>query len=273
MRNMHNPLWDCGHDVALLYLCMKLHVTRPQEGSEPAQNPIYMICKRFLALMEATGTMSLSVLQSYVLISVYEYSQSVYPAAWMSPGASIRYGYCLGIHEHKEAPKLLGHPPTWNEREERLRTWWGALIMDRCVSLGGQGRSYSSEDPGPSLELPVDTVAWDDGEIGAPAPAMSAPISEPRTPFARLCQGALVLGKVIRHHYRPIEEESIQFARASELYFEASELARQVTKESQQYPQSVLLYAAPTAVCFSALANLCEPYACKRKFKVHFIAI
>ncbi len=107
---MLNPLWEAGPDLALLFLCMKLMITRPQEGLESAQHPIYTAAKRFLALMESSGMTSLLVLQSYILVALYEIGQAIYPAAWMSVGACVRYGLLLGIHDHESAAPLLPRP-------------------------------------------------------------------------------------------------------------------------------------------------------------------
>lgn len=109
-RNLENPLYDAGPDLALLFLCMKLIISRPQDGIDTSQIPIYASAKRFLALMEATGSMSLLVLQAGILITWYEYGQSIYPAAYMSAGWCVRYGNLLGINEHVEAAELLGRP-------------------------------------------------------------------------------------------------------------------------------------------------------------------
>jgi hypothetical protein len=110
MRNMLNPLWEAGPDLALLFLCMKLMITRPQEGLESAHHSIYTAAKRFLGLMEASGMTSLLVLQAYVLVATYEIGQAIYPAAWMSAGACVRYGQLLGINGHEAAPQLIGRP-------------------------------------------------------------------------------------------------------------------------------------------------------------------
>ncbi len=107
-RNMANPLWEGGPDLALLFLCMKLITSRPHDGVECAHNPIYLSAKRFVALMEATGTVSLLVLQANLLVTWYEYGQAIYPAAWMSAGWCIRYANMLGINGHDEAAQLLG---------------------------------------------------------------------------------------------------------------------------------------------------------------------
>lgn len=106
-RNMLNPMWEAGPDLALLFLCMKLMITRPQDGLENAYNPMYVAAKRFVSLMEANGMVSLMVLQAYILVALYEIGQSIYPAAWMTVGASARYGQLLGIHDLDRAPQLL----------------------------------------------------------------------------------------------------------------------------------------------------------------------
>lgn len=106
--NMANPHWVWGPDTALLYLCMKLVCSRPQDGVESSQNQSYMSAKRFLSLVEATGTVSLLVLQAALLVFWYEYGQAIYPAAYMSAGWCERYGILLGINGHSSAYEMLG---------------------------------------------------------------------------------------------------------------------------------------------------------------------
>jgi hypothetical protein len=132
-RNMLNPLWEAGPDLALLFLAMKLIITRPQDGADSSLNPVYQAAKRFLGLMEASGLVSLLVLQSYILVNLYEMSMAIYPAAWMTAGTSVRYALVLGINTHQDVPQLLGHVNSWTEHEERIRCWWGVLIIDRYV--------------------------------------------------------------------------------------------------------------------------------------------
>ena len=110
MVNMSSPHWEAGPDLALLFLCMKLIISRPPDGIESYQASVYISAKRFLALMEAAGTVSLFVLQAGLLITWYEYGQAIYPAAWMSAGWCVRYGNLLGINGHSETLELLGRP-------------------------------------------------------------------------------------------------------------------------------------------------------------------
>jgi hypothetical protein len=109
-RNMANPLWEAGPDLALLFLCMKLVISRPQDGIESSQNHIYVSAKRFIALLEATGTATLLMLQANILVTWFEYGQAIYPAAWMSAGWCTRYGNMLGINGNEHTTDLLGRP-------------------------------------------------------------------------------------------------------------------------------------------------------------------
>lgn len=106
-QNMINPLWEAGSDLALLFLCMKLNISRLSEG-ESSQTAIYYSAKKFIALAEASGMTSLMVLQAMLLVTLYEFSQAIYPAAWMTVGACTRYGLLLGINGHPDAAQLLG---------------------------------------------------------------------------------------------------------------------------------------------------------------------
>jgi hypothetical protein len=107
---MLNPMWEAGPDLALLFLCMKLIITTPQDGLGNHQNPIYTASKRFIALMESNGITSLLVLQAYILVALYEIGQAIYPGAWMSVGLCVRYGLLLGINGHESVADLLGLP-------------------------------------------------------------------------------------------------------------------------------------------------------------------
>lgn len=107
-RNMANPMWEGGPDLALLFLCMKLIISTPPDGLEASQNPLYLSAKRFIALLEAAGSVSLHVLQANLLVTWYEYGQAIYPAAFMSAGWCVRYGNMLGISGNSEAAELLG---------------------------------------------------------------------------------------------------------------------------------------------------------------------
>ncbi|KFY03880.1 hypothetical protein O988_01141 [Pseudogymnoascus sp. VKM F-3808] len=261
-RNMLNPMWEAGPDLALLFLCMKLMGPRPQDDPEVIYNPIYAAAKRFISSLEASGIVSLMMLQAYILVALYELGHSIYPAAWMTVGACARYGQVLGIHDSERAPQLLPLVSSWTELEERRRTWWGVVILDRVVSIGSKGRVLACEDPRDRAALPATTSAWDEGQMASlNPPSVSSPLSDPLCPFARLCQASRLLGKVLRHHGQRDMPETERFQQASDLYLELSDLARILVHQAAM-PQEYLAFTTPMSVCFSALCALCDPYAC-----------
>jgi hypothetical protein len=106
-RNLLNPLWEAGPDLALLFLCMKLVTLSPLDTSDMQRTTVYAAAKRFLLTLEASGLISLTMLQAYVLLGLYEAGQGIYPAAYMTVGSMARYGILVGVHDPEYAPQLL----------------------------------------------------------------------------------------------------------------------------------------------------------------------
>jgi len=108
--SLGQPLWDGGPDLAMLFLAMKLIISYPEEGVASADNPIYIASKRYLSLLESSGTVTLCYLQSLLLVALYEYGHAIYPAAWMTVGACARYADMLGLPMFADTAVVLGSP-------------------------------------------------------------------------------------------------------------------------------------------------------------------
>lgn len=107
--NLGISLADGGPDLALLFLAMRLITTPPPpEPDSAAELPLYRTTKHFTALLEAAGTTSIMHLQAMIIVTLYEYSHAIYPAAWMSVGACVRYAAMLGLPSYGEATSVLG---------------------------------------------------------------------------------------------------------------------------------------------------------------------
>lgn len=102
-----DDLWGGGSEYFLLCLCMNLICSRTIDGLEPSQVPAYSAAKRFITIMETSGTMSLMVLQSNIIVTLYEYGHSIYPAAYISAAWSVRYAQLLGVDGH-DSSQMLG---------------------------------------------------------------------------------------------------------------------------------------------------------------------
>ncbi|KAH8648029.1 hypothetical protein BGZ60DRAFT_391025 [Tricladium varicosporioides] len=265
-RDMINPSWEAGPDLALLFICMKLIISSPPDGIS-AQTPIYTSAKRFSSSLEAAGMVTLIMLQANLLITWYEYGQAIYPAACMTAGWCVRYGNLLGINGDHRALALIGRPGTWVEQEERRRTWWGVQIADRVVSMSAQGYVKNSQEPQDGTDLPVDDGSWEEGEMAlAQTARLSNTYEDPVGPFPRLCQASVMMGKVLIHNFDETEApESEKFNTATRLYLEGSQLAKRLTDEFEVSGHHVSL-AAPLALAFIALCALCDPYSCPQQF-------
>lgn len=99
-------LQNSGPDLPMLFLAMKLTTfSLPVENT--GNNPLYLTAKGFLATLEASGVVSLVYLQAMVLIAIFEYGHSIYPAAWMTVGACVRFAELLGLSPGTDSMNVM----------------------------------------------------------------------------------------------------------------------------------------------------------------------
>lgn len=134
-RYIINPLSKPRADVVLLVVAMRLIMWAPSDstgdstGDLEFKSDLYRATKRFHREVEATGLLTLPILQAGILIALYEFGHGIYPSAYFSVGACARYGVLLGIDR---VPMLsVDRSPSWVEVEEKRRAWWTILILDR----------------------------------------------------------------------------------------------------------------------------------------------
>lgn len=108
--HMGHALGQGGPDLAMLFLAMKLATTQPADGVAAAHHAIYRTAKRFMSSLEHGGATSLMVLQSMVLIAYFEFGHGIYPSAWTTVGACVRFVDFLGLPRFYEGNILLSSP-------------------------------------------------------------------------------------------------------------------------------------------------------------------
>lgn len=120
-------------DIVLLLLALKLITTLPPSSPHNPRTPLYYAVKHFHLQVEGSSVLSLPVLQAAVLVALYEFGHAIYPAAFLSVGACARYAHALGINCSGvlQTRRVL----TLVEVEERRKTWWAIVILDRCVPI------------------------------------------------------------------------------------------------------------------------------------------
>ncbi|KAK1690122.1 hypothetical protein BDP55DRAFT_602602 [Colletotrichum godetiae] len=273
--NMGVALSQGGPDLAMLFLAMKLIATRPTDVLAGSQHmAIYRAAKRFMSQLEQSGATSVMVLQSMALISYFEYAHAIYPAAWITVAACVRYADFLGLPGFHEGNVILASPTTWTELEERSRTWWAIISLDRIICLGNKKR-YLSPEPQDNETYPVDDEAWDEGRVGRAAHHnITSPPPSPLSPFSSLCRSALIAGKIITHvrkatsdrKQNPLASPADAIAEANALsktLFSTLEYLQKSPADERPLPLSLPLpLLAPRCVLLSAAVLLHDFYCC-----------
>jgi hypothetical protein len=119
-----NPLQYADPSVTSILLGMKLILSYPEEANFCSE--IYTAAKEFQLRMEMAGHLNIYTVQSAILIAMYEMGHAIFPGAFTTISTCARYAIALGINE-----TLPIQCKAWVEQEERNRTWWAILILDR----------------------------------------------------------------------------------------------------------------------------------------------
>ncbi|UKZ66223.1 uncharacterized protein TrAtP1_007397 [Trichoderma atroviride] len=195
-----NPLSPPRPASILLIATMKLLADqRPEQG--PRCRAYYSI-KSSLLEAESSCSLELRVLQAIILMAVFEVGHAIYPAAYLTVGYCVRYGNALGLHKAVEHYSEEGFSVT--ESEERRRSWWAILVLDRYMNLGCVDRAFLTADPSKKSILPIDDAIWEENrEINAPVRRLFEPPTTAMGRFSLTAQSAILLGNVFRSIHEP----------------------------------------------------------------------
>ncbi|MCJ1459898.1 hypothetical protein MMC28_010277 [Mycoblastus sanguinarius] len=253
-----NPLKPPHADTVLLLSCMDLVTWLPSDSpTETSPKSLsYAAAKRSLLEDEIIGAFTIQHLHAMILVALYELGHGIYPAAYMSIGACVRYGVALGIHP-RNASGLNEPSSTLLEQEERRRAWWAMLILDRFVLLGCPTRSPMA--PSPELDdlLPSDDVEYDQGTINRDQlSTLSSQASLKMGMLARLSQACYLLGRTFRHTNDTNVDETFHREEAMQLDRTIRALINLSYAEGAVRRMAV---CAQTGICYSALMTLHDP--------------
>ncbi|KAL3957230.1 hypothetical protein ACCO45_007808 [Purpureocillium lilacinum] len=194
-------------DFGLLTLSMYLVCALPVDGQVPAQTrSLYALLRSFVGMLEGLDAgNSFEMLQSRLLLSVFEMGHGLFPAAYISAGASIRAAVCLGANDAASSGRLhktLQHPT--GQADSTPQVWRGVVIANRCATLlSGKG---SCPPPKPSSE----------------ADEKSAEIHDHTTPsqidhFTRLAHASRLLEQVLAHIHETTPHHEFNTAEAFQI--------------------------------------------------------
>lgn len=121
----NTPLHQQEPDSILLLLSIKLILSTPDQSKSASEE--YTITKHFFFMVEAAGCLTLQMVQAGIMITLYELGHGIYPAAFSTIAVCARYGSALGIDDSNTSDL------TSAGGEEKVRVWWGVLIIDQYV--------------------------------------------------------------------------------------------------------------------------------------------
>ncbi|KAL7934932.1 fungal-specific transcription factor domain-containing protein [Trichoderma chlorosporum] len=210
-ENLPRLFVPSGIDFTILCLCMKLIHQNPLQhttGTKDAASSHYFVAKSSIGFLEAAGFETLNVVQSRLLLALYEIGHMIYPAASISNGSCARMARNAGLSRDswlsQEAAGGIANP------EERKRTWWAVHNLDRYIGLCGGDAILASDDATTETHLPSKEPQPSSAVTTRTSEAVTATISTPAPfhvgPFARECQVAHLTGRVIQHVYHPITD-------------------------------------------------------------------
>ncbi|KAK0624379.1 hypothetical protein B0T14DRAFT_517942 [Immersiella caudata] len=278
-RYLDSPAGGTQADMALLLMAVRLlslsvSPTSNQTPRDRESLPLYRRAKECYAALEMQGVITPVLLQAVLLLAYWEVGHAVYPAAFLSVGLCARLGQALGIHKQRREATIpmYADPTSAIETEEQRRIWWGVVTLDRYVTAGMTGRSFACGDLQPEDLLPMLERPWDLGEPSvAPSLAACGDASRPVSAFARTCQAAHLLSRVVHHVNEPPGDARVWYQDGMRLHYVvdafssglASELAQphlSMGGESPAYPALGLAYTAQVLLYDAhACANFDQP--------------
>jgi len=127
--------WDeVPLDVTLLCLSIILLTTTPivseDKNDSSKLKSLYFYTKGSLTSTEGFGMNSSLIVQSRILVTLFEVAHGFYPAAYISIGAAVRAVDALEIHPGVDASPSRPLDDV-AEREETVLMWSGILVLDR----------------------------------------------------------------------------------------------------------------------------------------------
>ena len=265
LNELHCFEADCCHQ--LLLLCMRL-CCDDHEGNARLSK-LYILVKSISSAAESAGLVSLRLVQSLVLISLYELCNAIHPAAYLTIGRAARLGViALEMPTRKQGPGLFKKAETWTLWEERRRTWWAIFVLDRLVNIDNLGLPFATAEPAPNELLPVNDQDWDRGEVVPSEPLYTAAFSRATTigAFAKICQAAHILSKVIGHikGRRSTGVTKDALTEAGQLHATLSALQLSLEGWEMGGTSSGIdeSWCLPLSICISARLMLSHEYGC-----------
>ncbi|KAF4952733.1 hypothetical protein FGADI_6485 [Fusarium gaditjirri] len=251
----------------LAFLALEALVIQSDEHTIlPQSNPSYLKAKHGSFIAETGGTVNIRLIQTLVLIVLYEYGHRIYPAAYLTIGQAVRLATVIGLHSQKDAQQLFVEPETWTLCEEQRRTWWAIIMLDRVVVAGSPQLLTAAPGPTTNDLLPCSDDDWTNGRIGFNEALFTRNFHSPSSvgQFARVCQAVHMLGKVLGHiKAREKDTDPVELsAEALQLHTVLEALDQGIMSNDSDKTTALGSLHSALSLCSLARLLLYNEYAC-----------
>ncbi|KAI9726996.1 MAG: hypothetical protein M1834_008578 [Cirrosporium novae-zelandiae] len=197
-----------NHDAEFAMLLLSMHILGKCWSNQSAEvddtaRSIYITAKCMFSTLQSLRRPSLDMVQSGLLIAIYEMQDNALESAYLTIWSCTVMGYDLGLHQNAH-PGLCEAPLQSWALEEKRRIWWGVLIADRILRLQDSEhmRPLVVENPNLDFYLPsMDDSVWnsmtDDWSPSHCCFPISTPFSQWAGSFCRLAQVSYLLGTIL----------------------------------------------------------------------------
>ncbi|THY21659.1 hypothetical protein D6D01_06542, partial [Aureobasidium pullulans] len=264
-RLSHTP----DHSFVLLICCMHLILCiPPQVEKSPYRSVEYVEVKRLLALAESQGPLTIDLVRCGLIVALYEMNHGAFDESYISLGICARAGIVLGLNQLQER-EHASQDSLYVMSEEKRRTWWAIIILERVLRLQRPEWPTAVRDPSSNDLLPMDDAEWDQLRPDDPSSSnqqmsqnnsmeeysramlsLSTPSQVRVGYFARLAQVSHLLGLVLRNKFDPTPDEAFNAQETQQLRRTTAVFAELLPKEATAADCSH--YCGPIAILQSA---------------------
>ncbi|RFU34735.1 hypothetical protein B7463_g1620, partial [Scytalidium lignicola] len=240
--------WDKAPlDVALLCLSIILLTTTPPASPEDDNNlskfkSLYLYTKSSIGSTEGLGINSFLIVQSRILVTLFEVAHGFHPAAYISIGATVRAAEALGVRPEVDASPSHSLDDE-AKGEETVLTWCGILALDRYIAIESgphpsltRSRSQSLHDVLKPTICPTNQHDQD----------QTSPIFR----LSRLLQASSLLDKIHATINSPMADHPFNF---DELILTIQTITNLQTILNEEIGDGIHLYAGGLGLCNMAL--------------------
>ncbi|CAG8976978.1 hypothetical protein HYALB_00009772 [Hymenoscyphus albidus] len=221
-------------------------------ASSSMQSSLYVNMKTSIALLEASGFLSIWFLHATLLLCFYEVGHAMDVSTSISIAGCGKIVQALGLNKKDFQELTYADDEKLMKIEQEKRVRWATILLDRFISLRDGCANFTTEEPHSSDHLPVDET-FIPLAVAANEPLTLATPSDQRAgPFARECQISYLAGRVLRHAWEPIQDDKFHFEEALQLEITLLTFMPLLIEEGQKK----IFFCAALGICTSSLFTL-----------------